>query len=123
MINSIVEPKWVKIKAMYEVGTNGSIRYGSNFKINGELDKLCTEFIDLMSELTHTFGWNCVVEGEKMDLWKERIWSLIEKAGLLPEIAWRDDKDPNRLKLEDSWNCPEDEFDYNIETKYDEEVY
>jgi hypothetical protein len=113
---SIVEPKWVKIKSMYEAGTNGSIKYGTNFKVGGELDMLCCEFIDMVSQITIKNGWGCVVEEIKMDLWKERIWSLIENAGLLPEIAWRDDKETTRAKQaeNDHWDS-EDEFEYEFE--------
>ena len=88
---SFLTPKWLVIKAMYEAGTNGSDKYGTNFEIKGELDMLCHDFIDTIGEFTHEFGWDCVIEGVKMDLWKERIWSLVENAGLLPEIAWKDD--------------------------------
>tara|TARA_R110001632_G_scaffold206561_2_gene330484 strand:+ start:405 stop:812 length:408 start_codon:yes stop_codon:yes gene_type:complete len=84
-------PKWLEIKTMYELGTNGSDKYGTNFEIKGELDKLTRDFIDIIGELTRQFGWACVIEEVKMDLWKERIWSLVENAGLLPDIAWRDD--------------------------------
>ncbi len=35
---SIITPKWVEIKKMYEDGTNGSKEYGKNFPIDGELD-------------------------------------------------------------------------------------
>ena len=109
---SIVTPKWVKIKEMYQAGTNGSDKYGTNFPIGGELDILALELVDLLGEITQDWGWGCVVEDIKMDLWKERVWSLIENAGLLPEIAWRDDKESYRLEAEDKWNSyDDDEFD------------
>ena len=114
---SIVTPKWVKIKAMYEAGTNGSDKYGTNFEIEGELDMLCHEFIDMVGEITQDRGFDCVVEDIKMDLWKERIWSLVENAGLLPEIAWRDDKESDRLEAEDKWNSDDDEYEYDIESR------
>ena len=101
---SFLTPKWLKIKAMYEAGTNGSDKYGTNFPIEGELDMLCHDFIDIIGEFTHEFGWDCVIEGVKMDLWKERIWSLVENAGLLPEIAWKDDlaaEEEKQNKLQD----------------------
>ena len=101
---SFLTPKWLKIKAMYEAGTNGSDKYGTNFEIEGELDMLCHDFIDIIGEFTHEFGWDCVIEGVKMDLWKERIWSLVENAGLLPEIAWKDDlaaEEEKQNKLQD----------------------
>jgi len=116
-IKTIVTPKWQKIKAMYEAGTNGSDKYGTNFEIEGELDLMCHEFIDMMGEITQDKGFDCVVEDIKMDLWKERIWSLVENAGLLPEIAWRDDKESDRLEAEDKWNSYDDEFDYDFESK------
>mgnify|MGYP003127078244 CR=1 FL=1 len=84
-------PKWLEIKAMYEAGTNGSDKFGTNFDTKGELNEITVEFVDILGEFTREFGWGCIIEDVKMDLWKERIWSLIENAGLLPEIAWRDD--------------------------------
>ena len=85
-------PKWLEIKAMYEEGTNGSKKYGTNFPVDGELNELSDKFVELLGELTRRLGWGCVIEEVHMDLWKERIWSVIENAGLLPEIAWRDAK-------------------------------
>ncbi len=121
-IKTIVTPKWQKIKAMYEAGTNGSDKYGTNFEIEGELDLMCHEFIDMVGEITQDRGFDCIVEDIKMDLWKERIWSLVENAGLLPEIAWRDDKESDRLEAEDKWNSDDDEFDYDFESK-EQEAY
>ena len=115
-VKSIVTPKWQKIKAMYEAGTNGSDAYGKNFPLDGELDILCCEFIDMLGTITQEYGWGVIIEDIKMDLWKERIWSLVENAGLLPEIAWRDEKDDDEII--DTWNSPdEDEFSYDLESK------
>jgi hypothetical protein len=112
----------VEIKEMYEKGTNGSDKYGTNFEIRGELDTISSAFVDILGELTRQFGWGCVIEDIKMDLWKERIWSLIENAGLLPEIAWRDDlaKDEEiaAKKLEED----EDTYDFNEYEPTDEEL-
>jgi len=107
---SIVTPMWLQIKEMYETGTNGSSKYGTNFEINGELDELSLEFVNMLGEITQHQGWDCVVEGVKMDLWKERIWSLIENAGLLAEIAWKDELAEEKEK-EDTWYMTEEEFD------------
>jgi hypothetical protein len=46
-----------------------------------------------------------------MDLWKERGWSLIENAGLLPEIAWKDERDAELDNQEDTWYRMEEEID------------
>jgi hypothetical protein len=114
---SIIAPRWAQIKEMYEAGTNGSDRYGKNFEIGGELDVLSLELIEILGEITHKLGFNCVVEDVKLDLWKERVWCLIENAELLPEIAWRDDKESDRLEAEDKWNSHNDEFDYDFKSK------
>lgn len=117
---SFLTPKWLEIKEMYEKGTNGSSKYGTNFKIEGELDMLCHDFIDTIGEFTHEFGWDCVIEGVKMDLWKERIWSLVENAGLLPEIAWRDELEAEKT---DKWDSYEDE-EYELDLdKLENEVF
>ena len=119
---SFVTPKWVEIKEMYEKGTNGSNKYGTNFPVDGELNELSNKFVDILGELTRQFGWECIIEEVHMNLWKERIWSLIENAGLLPEIAWRDDlaKDEEiaAKKLEED----EDTYDFNDYEPTDEEL-
>ena len=119
MKKEFLTPKWLVVKSMYENGTNGSDKYGTNFSIGGELDKLTREFIDIIGEFTHEFGWDCVIEGVKMDLWKERIWSLVENAGLLPEIAWKDDlaKDIAKAEAEaddDIWEIDEEQIEKEI---------
>mgnify|MGYP001444270783 FL=1 len=120
---SFLTPKWLVVKTMYENGTNGSDKYGTNFDIGGELDKLTREFIDIIGEYTHQFGWDCIIEGVKMDLWKERIWSLVENAGLLPEIAWKDElaaEAEKAAKLEEEMY--NDEFDVEEYEPSDEEI-
>mgnify|MGYP003638378982 FL=1 len=117
-------PKWLVVKEIYESGTNGSEKYGTNFEIGGELDKLTREFVDYIGEFTRQFGWGCVIENIKMDLWKERIWSLIENAGLLPEIAWKDElaaeaKKASKLE-EEMYN--DGEFDIEEYEPSDEEI-
>ena len=122
---SFLTPKWLVVKTMYENGTKGSDKNGTNFDIGGELDKLTREFIDIIGEYTHQFGWDCVIEGVKMDLWKERIWSLVENAGLLPEIAWKDElaaEAAKAAKLEEEMYDDEDEFDVDDYEPSDEEI-
>tara|TARA_R110000796_G_scaffold79714_1_gene176891 strand:+ start:2415 stop:2798 length:384 start_codon:yes stop_codon:yes gene_type:complete len=112
-----VTPMWVKIKEMYKSGTNHSDKYGTNFEVGGELDNLCNEFLDLLGEITLKDGYGDVIEDIKLDLWKERVWLLIENAGLLPEIGWRDDKESDRRKIEDTWILNEDEFSYDMDSQ------
>ena len=123
-IKQTVTPMWLDIKEFYTKNTktkakaNNAPRYATNFPINGELDKMCHDFIDLMGELTHEFGYECIIEDVKMDLWKERIWSLVENAGLLPEIAWRDDKEKDRLQAEKDY-YDQEEYDFSEEEPTD----
>ena len=119
MKKEFLTPKWLEIKLMYETGTNGSDKYGTNFEINGELDKLTRDVIDIIGEFTREFGWDCIIENVKMDLWKERIWSLVENAGLLPEIAWKDDLAKDIAKAEadtedDIWEIDEEQIEKEI---------
>lgn len=114
---SILTAEWLTIKAMYEANTNGSNQYGTNFPIDGELDQLTMKFIDKIGVLTQQLGFDCIVDGVKMDLWKERIWSLVENAGLLPEIAWKDERDAEEAEIKDEWYSDEDEFDADLEAQ------
>ena len=115
-IKQTVTPMWLEIKEFYDQNTktkakaSNAPRYGTNFPIDGELDEMCHEFINLMGRLTQEFGGYCTIEDIEMNLWKERIWSLVENAGLLPEIAWRDDKEKDK---EEAWDTlDDDEYDY-----------
>lgn len=88
----ILTNEWVEIKEMFEANTNGCDEYSKNFEIGGELDILTRSFLDRLGDLTTLNGYDVVIDGVKMDLWKERIWSVIENAGLLAPIAWKIDK-------------------------------
>jgi hypothetical protein len=117
---SVLTPKWQEIKAMFESNTNGSKEYGENFPIDGEFDELTQHFIGMLGAITLKQGFDTVVEGVKMDLWKERIWSVVENAGLLPNIAWKDELEIEEVN--DTWEEVDNEFDYDIE-KFESEAY
>lgn len=111
-------PKWVEIKNIFDTNTNGSKEYLTNFEQGGELDIKSQAFIEILGELTRKLGPHAVVEDVKLDLWKERIWSLIENAGLLAPIAWKvelQDKEVNKRveELEKEWYNELDEFEIN----------
>ena len=118
---SVLTPKWQEIKAIFEANTNGSKEYGENFPIDGEFDKLTQHFIGMLGAITLKQGFDTVVEGVKMDLWKERIWAVVENAGLLPNITWRDELEDD-TEIVDTWNTPDEEFDYDFE-KLENEAY
>tara|TARA_R100000541_G_scaffold58172_1_gene69096 strand:- start:46 stop:462 length:417 start_codon:yes stop_codon:yes gene_type:complete len=124
MQKQYITPMWLEIKEFYEQNTktkakaSNAPRYGTNFPIGGELDKMSSEFVSKMGVLTRKFGWECIIEDVHMNLWKERIWSLIENAGLLPEIAWRDDKEKDRLETQNDYYNDE-EYDFPEEEPTD----
>ena len=113
-------PKWQEIKAMYEVGTNGSNEYETNFPLDGELDELTQHFVGYIIMLTESKGFKGIVEDISLDLWKERIWNLIENAGLLPNIAWKDDKAMDEAR--DSWMETDEEYYVDLD-KLEAEIY
>lgn len=110
-------PQWVEIKQMFEANTNGSKEHGKNFPLGGELDELTQHFLGKIALITLDKGFDAVIEGVRMDVWKERIWSLIQNAGLLPEIAWKEELEDT--DSEDTWYITEDEFD---EDEFDRQI-
>ena len=118
---SVLTPKWLTIKQMFEAGTNGSNEYGKNFPIDGELDELTQHFLGMLGTITLKQGFDAVVEGVRMDLWKERIWAVIENAGLLQEIAWKEDLES--VFSQDKWeDNSDDEFEVDLE-KLEHQAY
>jgi len=114
IVKEVITPRWLKIKGMYDAGTNRSKKYGTNFEIGGELNVLALELVDMLGEITLRNGWGCIIEGIEIDLWKKRVWSLIEKAGLLDAIETKDEGDEGDEYDEGgdyggNWNTIEDE--------------
>ena len=108
IVKDVITPKWLKIKKMYKEGTNGSKKYGTNFELGGELNVLALELIDMLGEITQKNGFDCIVEDIEMDLWKKRVWSLIENAGLLNAIETDDDGEDGQDE-DDDWFIKEEE--------------
>lgn len=107
-------PKWVEIKEMFENGTNGSKEYGKNFPLDGELDVLTQHFVGMIGVITLQEGFDAVIEGIRLDLWKERIWAVIENAGLLPEVSFQEEEIINEAR-KDMWGKTDDDFDVDLE--------
>jgi len=107
IVKDVITPKWLKIKKMYKEGTNGSKKYGTNFELGVELNVLALELIDMLGEITQKNGFDCIVEDIEMDLWKKRVWSLIENAGLLNAIETDDDEEDEEDE-DDDWFIDED---------------
>ena len=107
-------PKWMEIKQMFESNTNGKKEYGKNFPLDGELDQLTQHFVGMIGVITLQEGFDAVIEGVRLDLWKERIWAVIENAGLLPEFSLQEEEIIDKAR-KDLWNKVDDEFDVDLD--------
>jgi hypothetical protein len=53
------------------------------------------------------------INGVSVDLYKDRVWWIVEKAGLLPE--YRDPEEDIEDEIEDNYYDEEDDFDFEID--------
>ena len=67
-------------------------------------DTLSTSLINTLGELT-TRGV-IEIEGLHIDKWKDRVWNLIENAGLLPEYS--EEETTEMVEIIDTWYLNED---------------
>jgi hypothetical protein len=77
--------KWNQIVKTFELQINETNECNVIVE-DGELDILIQHFIGYLSKLTIKYGFDYTVEGIHLDIWKRRIWTLTENAGLLPQI-------------------------------------
>jgi len=79
-----------------------------------EVDQITCELIAELAVLT-TKGYT-EINGTSIDLYKDRVWWIVEKAGLLPE--YRDPEDDIEDLFdedEDDYYKTDDEFDFEID--------
>jgi hypothetical protein len=68
-------------------------------------DALSMDLINLLGECT--MAGVTEIEGLHIDKWKDRVWNLIENAGILPEYKGEDD-DEKFVEIVDTWYTDED---------------
>jgi hypothetical protein len=76
--------------------------YKSREKVNFDLelfDTLSTDLINLLAE--YTLNGIEEIEGLHIDKWKDRVWNLIENAGLLPE--YKEEDESEIIEIIDIW--------------------
>jgi hypothetical protein len=76
-----------------------------------EVDLITCELITKLAILTEKNV--TAINGVSIDLYKDRVWWIIENAGLLPE--YRDEEDKVDEIEEDDYYKVEDDFDYEID--------
>lgn len=68
-------------------------------------DALSMDLVNLLGECT--MAGVTEIEGLHIDKWKDRVWNLIENAGILPEYKGEDD-DEKFVEIIDTWYTDED---------------
>jgi hypothetical protein len=69
-----------------------------------EFDYLSAKLLVDLTELTeHGVKGDDKIEGVNLDLWKDRVWHLIERTGLLPEYKETEDEVEEYEEEEDEW--------------------
>jgi hypothetical protein len=76
-----------------------------------QIDHMTSELIAEMAVLTVNNISD--INGTPLDLYKDRVWWIVEKAGLLPE--YRDEDDDVEVDVKDDYYDDEDEFDFEID--------
>jgi hypothetical protein len=98
-----IEVKYLDLKTRFKAGTI-SIE---------EVDQITCELIAELAVLTTKNITE--INGTSIDLMKDRVWWIVEKAGLLPE--YRDEEDD----IEDEGYDEEDDY-YKVEDEYEIEI-
>jgi hypothetical protein len=76
--------------------------YKSREKVNFDLEifnTLSTNLISILAECTMKGIEE--IEGLHIDKWKDRVWNLIENAGLLPE--YKEEDESEIIEIIDTW--------------------
>jgi hypothetical protein len=98
-----IEVKYLDLKTRFKAGTI-SIE---------EVDQITCELIAELAVLTTKNITE--INGTSIDLMKDRVWWIVEKAGLLPE--YRDEEDD----IDEEGFDEEDDY-YNVEDEYEIEI-
>jgi len=67
-------------------------------------DALSMDLINLLGECS--MAGVTEIEGLHIDKWKDRVWNLIENAGLLPE--YQEEEESKFVEIIDTWYTDED---------------
>ena len=76
-----------------------------------EVDLITCELIAELAILTEKNVTE--INGVSIDLYKDRVWWIVENAGLLPE--YRDEEEDIVEEIKDDYYKVEDDFDYEID--------
>ena len=78
-----------------------------------EVDLITCELIAELARLTEKNVTE--INGVSIDLYKDRVFWIVEKAGLLPPYRDEDEDLDEDIEIEDDYYKVEDDFDYEID--------
>ena len=99
----IIETKFETLKSKFK----------NNELTTDEIDNLTCELILDLALLTESGITE--INGTSIDLFKDRVWWIVEKAGLLPEYRDPEDEDFGDVEIEDDYYKVDDEFEMEID--------
>jgi len=105
---NIIEKKWLTIKAKSKE---------DNYNLE-ELDYLTCDLIAHLTQLTDRGVTD--IDGTSIDMYKDRVWWVVEKIGLLPE--YKDEEDNVEEEIIDDWESYEDD-DFDLEEEAHKAFY
>jgi hypothetical protein len=86
-------------------------KFKANQLTTEEVDQITSKLIAELAVLT--VNGITEINGVSVDLYKDRVWWIVEKAGLLPE--YRDPEEDIEDEIEDNYYDEEDDFDFEID--------
>jgi len=97
-----LDVKFADLKDLFKEGKGDTV----------EFDELSREMLKYMGELTmNGVKGDTIIEKISLDLWKDRVFHLIERAGLLPEYIVVDEEDEDELD-DSKWYGLDPEFTF-----------
>ena len=91
--------QFIHLKEMFKSG---------DYDIN-EFDELSRQLINQLASLS--IGGVKEIEEIDINLWKDRVWFLIERVGLLPKLSKHELEEEEEEMRDDSWYKPNLEFE------------
>ena len=104
----IIEKKWLIVKAKSKE-TDYDLK---------EIDELTSDLIAHLAQLTERGITE--VDGVSIDLYKDRVWWVVEKVGLLPEYK---DEEEEEEEIIDDWDSYEDYDEVDLEEEAHKAFY
>ena len=105
---NIIEKKWLIVKAKSKE-TDYDLK---------EIDELTSDLIAHLAQLTERGITE--VDGVSIDLYKDRVWWVVEKVGLLPEYK---DEEEEEEEIIDDWDSYEEYDEVDLEEEAHKAFY